>query len=208
MVLNIVVDDGTETIRSVAFGATAEKISSLTADDAKEILEKDGLLLSEYPPEYPGSQYTFPQRNRVISALSLGVLIVEAKYKSGALITAGWAKKQNKPIFAIPGSIQALNSKGPHLLIKKGAVLVEKPSEILKYFNIHAPTLSQSQTKGAAENSPEAKIIEALSPGALHIDKIINRTNLPAQDVSAAVSIMEINNQLKNLGGNVYAIMQ
>ena len=103
---------------------------------AKQILDQSGCLISEYPPEYPGSRYTFPQRNRIIAGLSSGVLVVEAKYKSGALITARYAEKQDKKIFAIPGSIYSLNSKGPHSLIQHGALLVEKPNDILKALNI------------------------------------------------------------------------
>lgn len=92
---------------------------------AKEILELGGCLISEYEPGTRGTQFTFPQRNRIISGISLGVLVVEAKERSGALITANWAKTQNRKIFAIPGSIHASNSKGCHLLIKRGAKLVE-----------------------------------------------------------------------------------
>ncbi|NQU82892.1 MAG: DNA-protecting protein DprA [Parcubacteria group bacterium] len=116
---------------------------------AKKILENNGCLVSEYPPEYPGSKYTFPQRNRIISALSLGVLVIEAKSRSGALITADCAKKQGKKLFATPGNIFSLNSKGPHELIKQGAILVEKPKDILEELKIqqlHFSSLLVSDT--------------------------------------------------------------
>jgi len=103
---------------------------------AKKILESNGCLVSEYPPETPASKLTFPQRNRIISGLSLGVLIVEAKKKSGSLITANWAKNQGRKIFAIPGSIDSPNSKGPNYLIKKGAILTESANDILKELNL------------------------------------------------------------------------
>jgi len=107
---------------------------------ANRIIETGGCLISEYPPKTRGSRFTFPQRNRIISGLSLGVLVVEAKRKSGALITANWAKKQGRKIFAIPGTIHSFNSKGTHKLIKQGAKLVEDANDILKELNLVALT--------------------------------------------------------------------
>jgi len=98
----------------------------------KKILETGGCLISEYPPGTRGSKFTFPKRNRIISGMSLGVLVIEAKRKSGSLITAMWAKRQRKKVFAVPGHVHSLNSKGCHYLIKKGAILVENANDILK----------------------------------------------------------------------------
>lgn len=178
---------------------------------SKKIIETGGCLISEYPPEYPGSKYTFPQRNRIIAGLSLGVLVVEAKYKSGALITASYAKKQGKKLFAVPGSIHSLNSKGPHSLIRQGALLVEKPQDILKALNIQQLPLtymSVSDTDNKGNNSTEMAIMKALNEENLHIDKIIEKTNLTAAEVSSCLSLMEIENKIKNLGGNIYALIR
>ncbi|MBC7073945.1 DNA-protecting protein DprA, partial [Candidatus Parcubacteria bacterium] len=87
----------------------------------EKILDCGGCLISEYPPEQKGTKFTFPKRNRIISGLSLGVLVVEAKLKSGALITANFAREQKRKVFAIPGSIYSQLSKGSHFLIKTGA---------------------------------------------------------------------------------------
>jgi DNA processing protein len=172
---------------------------------AKKILENGGCLISEYPPETPGSQFTFPRRNRIISGMSLGVLVVEAKLKSGALITADWARKQKRKVFAIPGSLHSLNSKGPHLLIKKGiAKLVDNPDDILKELNRPCLTSGVKQLKGGSEE--ENLILEVLKEGNLSIDKIIEKTKLPPQKVSSVLSLMEIENKVKNLGGNIYAL--
>lgn len=104
---------------------------------ARKILKTGGALISEYPPGTHGSASTFPQRNRIISGLSLGVLIIEAKQKSGSLITANWTKKQGRKIFAVPGPIHSLNSKGCHYLIKhKVAKLVKNANDILKELNL------------------------------------------------------------------------
>jgi len=171
---------------------------------AREILETGGALISEYPPGTRGTQFTFPQRNRIISGLSLGVLIIEAKQKSGALITANWAKKQGRKIFAIPGPIHSLNSKGCHYLIKhEVAKLVENANDILKELNLPLKELSSFYE---GENEEENLILNSLEEDALDIDKIIERTKLSAATVASSLAILEIKGKVKNLGGNIYAI--
>ena len=172
---------------------------------AQRILETGGCLISEYPPGTPGSKFTFPQRNRIISGLSIGVLIVEAKQKSGALITANWAKKQGRKIFAVPGPVHSLNSKGPHYLIKTGAKLVENANDILKELNIDL-SVSDTDKPVRGENEEENLILEALKEEALYIDKIIEKTKLPASKIAGTLAILEIKGKVRNLGGNIYAI--
>jgi len=103
---------------------------------SQKILENKGCLISEYPAKTRGTKFSFPERNRIISGLSLGVLVVEANFGSGALITARYAKEQNKKVFVIPGSIHSINSRGCHDLIKKGAKLVENANDILKELSL------------------------------------------------------------------------
>jgi DNA processing protein len=103
---------------------------------AKKILENKGCLVSEYSPGTKGTLSSFPQRNRIIAGLSLGVLIVEANFGSGALITAKWAEKYRRKIFAVPGSINSPNSKGCHFLIKQGVKLVENADDILRELSL------------------------------------------------------------------------
>lgn len=169
----------------------------------RKILEFGGCLISEYPPGTLGLKQNFPARNRVISGMSLGVLVVEAKFGSGALITANWARKQGKKIFAVPGSVHSSNSKGCHFLIKQGAKLVEKANDILKELNL--PDLPIKKAKKGGDKI-ECLILEILKQGNLHIDTIIERTKLSSQQVSASLSLMEIEDKVRNLGGNVYAL--
>ncbi len=170
----------------------------------KKILENEGCLISEYPPGTSGRKQNFPERNRIISGMSLGILVIEAKFGSGALITAQWAQKQGRKVFALPGSIHSLNSKGPHSLIKEGAKLVENANDILEELKL--AKIERKKIKG--ESLEENLILEVLEQGNLHIDKIIEKTKLPSQKVSASLSLMEIYGRVKNLGGNVYALMR
>jgi len=167
------------------------------------VLETGGCLISEYPPGTHGSEFTFPQRNRLISGMSLGILVVEAKRKSGALITANSAFSQKRKVFAIPGSIYSSNSKGTHYLIKKGAKLVENVNDILKELNLPL-TGKVKELEGG--NREENLILETLKEESLHIDKIIEKTKLQASSVASTLAILEIKNKVKNLGGSVYSI--
>jgi len=169
----------------------------------QKILETGGCLISEYPPETPGSNFTFPQRNRIISGLSFGVLVVGAKEKSGALITAEWAKKQGRKIFAIPGSIHSSNSKGCHYLIKQGAKLVEHANDILEELNLPLKELSSFYE---GEIKEENLILETLKEEPLYIDKIIEKTQLSAAEVASTIAVLEIKGKVRNLGANIYAI--
>ena len=172
---------------------------------SRKILKTNGCLISEYPQGTRGTKFTFPQRNRIISGLSLGVLIIEAKEKSGALITANYAFEQKRKVFAVPGSIYSLNSKGPHYLIKKGAKLTESANDILKELNL--PPKEISSFGGArGENEEENLILSVLKEEALYVDKIIEKTKLSASNVLGTLAILEIKGKVRNLGGSVYAL--
>lgn len=171
---------------------------------AERILENGGCLISEYPPGTPGSRFSFPQRNRIISGLSLGVLVIEAKEKSGSLITANWARKQERKIFAMPGSVYSSNSRGCHYLIRQGAVLVESANDILKELDIEPA--KRKEMKSAAGSAEETKILESLREEALEVEKIISRTGLPASKVLSLLPVLEIKNEIRDLGNGTYCL--
>ncbi len=171
---------------------------------ARKIIEKGGCLISEYPAGTRGTQFTFPQRNRIVAGLSLGVLVIEAKEKSGALITANWAKKYGRKVFAVPGPVHSSNSKGPHKLIKEGAKLVENANDILSELDL--PEIKKQLGKIKGETEEENLILSALKEESLYIDKIIEKTKLTAAAAASTLAILEIKGKVRNLGGNVYAI--
>ncbi len=179
---------------------------------SRKIILAGGCLISEFAPGTPGYPNNFRKRNRIVSALSLGILVVEAKEKSGSLITAGYAKMQKKKLFAVPGPIYTLNSKGPNGLIKEGATLVESAKDILDVLALNGVEgLEITPQKGsqklfAAENNTEALILNVLQQEPMYIDTIIKKTELPPAQIATNLALMEISGKIRNLGGNVYSI--
>jgi len=171
---------------------------------SRKIIEYGGCLISELPPKTSGSKFSFPRRNRIISGLSSGVLVIEAKEKSGSLITANFAIKQNKKLFAVPGPIYSLNSAGPNKLIKNGAKLVQNLNDVLIEFNLKQLELIKEKVE--AENPEEKLVLEALKEGSLHIDEIIKKTKLNSSIAVSTLALMEVSDKVKNLGANIYSL--
>ena len=199
-----VVEKGMRTIAVLGTGLDEESI--YPKDNiglSREIIENGGCLISELPPGTRGSKFTFPKRNRIVSGLSSGVLVVEAKEKSGSLITAKYAKEQEKNLFAIPGSIFSSNSKGTNSLIKEGAKIVTSTNDILETLDI-----SDVELKGnlLIEDADEKLIINQLKEESLDINKIIEKTGLSPSAVATKLALMEISGTIRNLGGNTYAL--
>jgi len=184
---------------------------------ARKILENNGCLISEYPPGTRGTKFTFPQRNRIIAGLSFGVLVIESKEKGGAMITAEYASRYKRKVFALPGSIYSFNSRGAHKLIKEIGCLAENHWDIIKELktnplfqeiqeNLPLSNFSDITEKTETLSKEEKKIIEILKKEALHIDEIIKEAKLNPSQTASCLSILEIKGKIKNLGGNIYAL--
>ncbi len=170
---------------------------------AQEIAAK-GCLLSEYPPKSLALPHHFPARNRIISGLALGTLIVEASIKSGALITARHALEQNREVFAVPGPITSPNSLGPNNLIKLGAKAVTCAQDILDELNLQSLKQNIQAREILPDTKEEALILEVLIDEPVHVDKIIELTKLDTATINSVLSMMEIKGKIKNLGGMNY----
>jgi len=201
-----VTEQGKRTIAVLGTGLDEKSIyPKENIELARKIIELGGCLISEYPPGTRGTRFTFPERNRIISGLSLGTLVIEAKEKSGALITANFAFSQKRKVFAVPGTIYASNSQGPNLLIKRGAKLVDNANDILQELNLPTRLASRSEA-GGTQTLEENLILNTLKEEALHLDKIIEKTKLNTAVVASTLTILEIRGKVRNLGGNIYAL--
>lgn len=164
---------------------------------ADQIVESGGAVLSEYPPETTPTKYSFPERNRIIAGMSVGVLVVEAKEKSGALITAQFALDEGREVCAIPGPITGETSRGPNALIATGARLVTGAPDILELLG-----MKEAPRRTAPKLEPTETIIwNALSREPIHIDALVAATKLDIAALTSTLAIMEINGLVKNLGG-------
>jgi DNA processing protein len=155
----------------------------------------------------PPNNRNFPPRNRIISGLSLGVLVIESTLWSGSLITAKWALEQGKDVFAVPGNIDSNYSKGTNKLIKDGAKLVEDINDIVEELGPLAETIHIKDNKkvedirSLALNTQENKIFSLLSSTPMAIDEITTKSGLPASNVASILMILEVKRLVKQLSG-------
>ena len=174
-----------------------------------------GAVLSEYPPDYPPGKYTFPERNRLISALSDGVVVVEAGEKSGSLITARKAIEQNRDVFAVMGNITSPYSQGTNALIKDGAVPVTDFTDITSYyprFQIEGEPDNMVQEipvhKTNLDISQEAeKVYRRITAEPVHIDSITSACGLPVRIVLQALTELELEGLIAADKGRMYRII-
>ncbi len=170
----------------------------------------NGVLISEFPIGTPPSRKNFPRRNRLISGLSLGTLVVEAAVNSGSLITARMALEQGREIFAIPGSIHSPQSRGCHALIREGAKLVEGIDDILEELGAFSRPVPMFQdndetASGNTEYDPlQQKVLDHIDYTPTTIDMLVTRTGLTADRLSSILLWLELQNRIVSLSGGTF----
>jgi len=179
---------------------------------------QNGAVISEFPPGTPPLSANFPTRNRIISGMSYGVVIVEAGEKSGSLITARLALEQGREVFAVPGSIDSAGSRGTNKLIKQGAKLIENIDDILEeifpQFDgtivLKPPSVSNSEVIAAkpAEilSTVDQKIISYISGSRVHIDDLISSTGLSSADILGALTTLELKGIIQQHPGKFFSL--
>jgi DNA processing protein len=178
---------------------------SENAELARRII-RQGALISEYPLGSRPKAENFPRRNRIMSGLSLGVLIVEADETSGAMITAHLALEQNREVFAIPGSILSPASRGTNHLIQEGAKLVRDHTDILEELNLTAVAHQIEMKEVIPASDTESLLLKKLSAEPTHIDEVCRSSGLPMSTVSSTLAMMELKGMVKQVGTMSYVL--
>lgn len=197
--------------RTIAvLGSSLTEIYPPEHADLASNIRNHGVLLSETPPLAKPKAGVFPQRNRIISGLSLGVVVVEAAERSGSLITARHAGEQGRDVFAVPGQASAPTSRGSNRLIRDGALLVQDAEDILE----HLGPLSRSAklTGGQIVQQPKELILNEIERGVLQvidvmptdIDLVVQRSQLAVSQVLSTLSVLELKGAIKRTGGRSY----
>lgn len=172
---------------------------------ARQIMEQ-GAIISELPLGTRPKADNFPRRNRIMSGISLGTLVVEAGESSGALLTAHLALEQNREVFAIPGSIFSPVSRGTNRLIQEGAKLVSNCADIMEELNLTMAAQQLEMKELIPATDTEARLLSCLSKEAIHIDEICRQSGFPVSTVSSALAMLELKGQAKQIGGMNYVL--
>ena len=170
-------------------------------------------MISEFEMAADPEPHHFPIRNRIISGISLGTVVVEAGRKSGSLITARLAAEQNREVFAVPGSIRSFKSTGSHALIKQGAKLIENAADILDEIRHRLIYPAAESTADEARQAPscnldpdEQRVIDALGPYPLHIDDLTRLVGMPPGRIASALLQLELKGLVQQSAGKCFAL--
>jgi len=179
---------------------------------ANKIIDMQGAIISEFPIGTSPKKENFPRRNRIISGLSLGTLVVEAAIRSGSLITARYATEQNREVFAIPGSIHNPLARGCHLLIKQGAKLTETIEDITEEWHFSTTktmhkdqSFKESQTRPIDLTGAKLTVLNELGHEPTSVDTLIRRTGLTAEEVSSILLELELRRYIISTPGGFYS---
>jgi DNA processing protein len=173
---------------------------------AAQIADGRGAIVTEYALGVQPDAKNFPPRNRVISGMSLGVVVVEAGDRSGALITANFAVDQNREVFAVPGNINSPASRGTNRLIQQGAKLVSSVEDVLEELNLAQIPEKAAVQMALPESAEESLLLSLLSHQPTHIDELTSAAALPSAQVSSTLTLMELKGMVLQVGGMKYVL--
>ena len=185
-------------------GSGLEQIYPPEHRDLAQRISLQGGLLSDYSPLTPPDGSNFPPRNRIISALSKAVLVMEAGQKSGASITANYAAEQGREVFAVPGKITSPLSKGSNLLIKMGAHPLLEVQDVLDFLNMKLVARQQVVQRSLPGDPKEAVLYNTVGDEPLHVDEISNQAQLPIEEVISTLAVMELKGMVRKTFGMKY----
>ncbi len=169
---------------------------------AQRIIDNGGLVLSEYGIDATPKPYRFPHRNRIVSGLSMGILVCQSPIKSGTASTVECAVNQGRDVFAVPGEIYDIGFSGNNNLIKTmQSVCVTTPRDILDFYHLQT---EKKESKTVQLNFEEQKIVDALSEGTLSFDKLVEKTKIPPADLNFVLANLELKSIISRLPGNMY----
>lgn len=195
--------------RTIAIlGSGVDKIYPPEHRGLAEQMIQRGAIISDYAVGTPPDASNFPPRNRIISGLSLAVVVIEAAETSGALITAEFAAEQGREIFAVPGSIHAPQSKGTNKLIQNGALPLLTPEDLMQALDLTRIGEHKSARKLIPADETEAKVLSVLTHEPLHVDEIRNQAGLSIEKISATLALMELKGMVRQVGGMNYVAMR
>jgi DNA processing protein len=201
-ILSAVVENGGSGIAVLASDLDDASIAPRSNYQLSQHLLAQGCLVSEYALGAPVFKQNFPIRNRIIAGLSIGTVVVEADLESGSLITANYALEQNREVFAVPGPIFSAASRGTNELIRKGAHVVTGIGSILEELNIDSATAAVPVD--APDSPEERRVLERLTREPTQIEDLIRELKIPAGQMNAVITILEMKGRIKNLGGAQY----
>ncbi|OGH11215.1 MAG: DNA protecting protein DprA [Candidatus Levybacteria bacterium RIFCSPHIGHO2_01_FULL_36_15] len=170
----------------------------------EKIINGSGAVVSPFPLSMQPSIGTFPARNKIISGLSIGTLVTEAGFESGALITANYARQQKRPVFAVPGPITSKQSEGTAKLLKNGAIFIQNSQDILNYLGLK--TSKSKDYSGLNLDKEEKQVFNVLRSESLNINDISKKTQIQISKLSAILTSLEIKGIVKNLGAGEFSI--
>jgi DNA processing protein len=199
---NAVLEAGGRTL--AVLGSGLDQIYPPEHRNLAERIASRGAVVSDYPLGTRPEGRNFPPRNRIISGLSLAVVIVEAGEGSGALITADFAAEQGRDLYAVPGSIYSRASRGTNSLIQAGARSLTSVDDLLEGLNLDLIARHERAGQELPEDAKERSVFETLASDPIHVDEIQVRCGLPVSDVTAALAMLELKGRVRQVGGMQY----